>query len=330
MRLNSAAGVVLAIAGTAAIRAQPPARSNPAFDVASVRPAAPGDSGGAGRGGGGGGCPESFRINPGRIEIHCAALGSLITHAFRIPQYRIDGPEWTNRQGPKFDMEATFSESVPENQIPEMLQTLLTERFRLAAHRGSRQEEVYALVVAKSGLKIKSAVDAGAPVIADDPNSPPPSITTFGGLETRETRIPNADGTGFTTTRSNPRLGTVRQTDGPNFTTHLEAPSITPEGLVDLLSPVGLSLEIVDMTQLQGRYRVVLDFSLSGAFAAAAAMPQPGGDPTARDNARMDMQNAILSALNDGLLKLGLQLERRKGTVETLVIDHVEKAPTGN
>jgi uncharacterized protein (TIGR03435 family) len=56
----------------------------------------------------------------------------------------------------------------------------------------------------------------------------------------------------------------------------------------------------------------------------------PAGDLSARDGARTDMQSAILSGLNDGLLKLGLHLERRKGTVETVVVDHLEKMPTGN
>jgi uncharacterized protein (TIGR03435 family) len=214
-----------------------------------------------------------------------------------------------------------------------MLQALLVERFKLAAHRGNKAQEVYALVVAKGGPKVKDAAsqaDVSMPDVAEGPDASPSTITDFGGLQTRTTRLPNADGTGYTTIRSNPRIGTVRQTDGPNFTTRLEAPSTTIEGLADLLSPVGLLLDIVDMTRLPGRYQVVLEFSLSGAFAAAAAIPQPGGDPTALDNARTDMQYAILNGLNEGLLKLGLQLERRKGTVETLVVDHLEKMPTGN
>lgn len=42
------------------------------------------------------------------------------------------------------------------------------------------------------------------------------------------------------------------------------------------------------------------------------------------------MQDALVSAFNAGLQKLGLQLERRKAAVETLVVDRVEKTPTGN
>jgi uncharacterized protein (TIGR03435 family) len=41
-------------------------------------------------------------------------------------------------------------------------------------------------------------------------------------------------------------------------------------------------------------------------------------------------QNEVFAAVNTALLKLGLQLERRKAPVETLFVDHVEKIPTGN
>jgi uncharacterized protein (TIGR03435 family) len=40
-----------------------------------------------------------------------------------------------------------------------MLQTLLTDRFKLAVHRETRQEQVYSLVVGKSGSKLQDAGD---------------------------------------------------------------------------------------------------------------------------------------------------------------------------
>lgn len=44
----------------------------------------------------------------------------------------------------------------------------------------------------------------------------------------------------------------------------------------------------------------------------------------------LDMEEAVLTAFNNGLLKLGLRLERRKGPLETIVVDRVEKTPTEN
>jgi uncharacterized protein (TIGR03435 family) len=45
---------------------------------------------------------------------------------------------------------------------------------------------------------------------------------------------------------------------------------------------------------------------------------------------RADIQSAGLKAARDALKKFGLQLERRKITIEMLVIDSLEKTPTEN
>jgi uncharacterized protein (TIGR03435 family) len=81
---------------------------------------------------------------------------------------------------------------------------------------------------------------------------------------------------------------------------------------------------------LKGRYQLVLEVSLNDLLGLRPAMTSAVDDPTARENALMDMEEAALKGFNDGLRKLGLQLERRKGPVETLVVDRVEKTPTAN
>jgi uncharacterized protein (TIGR03435 family) len=100
-----------------------------------------------------------------------------------------------------------------------------------------------------------------------------------------------------------------------------EAPSITFEGLADLLDRVTpfFSSPVIDMTRLKGRYRLVLEVFLNDTLTGA------GGDRTA-----LEMEDAVLKAFNDGLRKLGLHLERRKGPVESVVVDHVEKTPVEN
>jgi len=61
---------------------------------------------------------------------------------------------------------------------------------------------------------------------------------------------------------------------------------------------------------------MVVDVSLNDALVENASM--------------MEREDAVLRGFNDGLKKLGLQLERRKGPVQTLFVDHVEKNPTEN
>ena len=88
-----------------------------------------------------------------------------------------------------------------------------------------------------------------------------------------------------------------------------------------------MSSPVLDMTGLKGRYQVVVEESLKDTL---GAMRSAGDDPVARENALMDLDASVLQAVNDGLRKLGLRLERRKGPVETLFVDHLEKAATGN
>jgi uncharacterized protein (TIGR03435 family) len=207
-----------------------------------------------------------------------------------------------------------------------MLQALLSDRFKLAIHRGTAIQPVYALVVAKGGLTVKEvSPDAGVPVAAAEADAPS-GITGFFG-ETLEHSTPNASGSGETTTISNPRMGTVREIDGPNLFQHMEAPRITFEGLAELLDRMmPSSTSVIDMTGLKGRYQLVLEVSLNDLPKA----PMPTSDTATRENAEMDREQVLLQRFNEGLRKLGLQLERRKGPLETLVVDHVEKTPTEN
>lgn len=211
-----------------------------------------------------------------------------------------------------------------------MLQTLLRERFGLTVHQGSLDQEVFALVIDKGGLKVKRTPPPPAPEDdAANPNNNAGDVTfLLAGVQTFRTEVLNANGT-RTIVRTNPRIGTTRQTENANHIIHLEAPNTTFEGLTDLLGQVGLPMDMIDMTGLEGRYAVTLDFSLNDAFASAAAIPA-GADPSTARDPRADMQNAILKGINDGLLRLGLRLERRKGAVKTIVVDYVERIPTAN
>ena len=210
--------------------------------------------------------------------------------------------------GPMFDIDAKIPAGASEKEVSEMLQALLEDRFKLALHRGTKEGEVLALVPAKDGLKLQpaSADSAGAAT----PSVPPDTIPA-GEIETHV--VPSADGSGRTTIFSSPRMGTVRETDLPNRTQRWEAASISMAGLTEILDVAGpWEPPVVDATGSRQRFQLEFEVTLS----------RPG-DPR-------DMENDHIAAFNDGLRKLGLQLVKRKGAVETLVIDHLEKTPTGN
>ena len=56
-----------------------------------------------------------------------------------------------------FDIVAKLPADAKQSQIPEMLQTLLVERFQLVAHRETREMNGLALVVDKKGPRIQPA-----------------------------------------------------------------------------------------------------------------------------------------------------------------------------
>ncbi|HLK66631.1 MAG TPA: TIGR03435 family protein [Bryobacteraceae bacterium] len=126
---------------------------SPAFEVASVKPAAPVT--------GHFQYHMTMRIDGARVDIVNASLTDLIHSAYRVNSYQVEGPSWMTTQ--KFDLEAKLPEGGSKDQVPEMLQALLAERFQLAVHRTRRDLPAYALVPRKGGAKLKdSPQDAGA------------------------------------------------------------------------------------------------------------------------------------------------------------------------
>ena len=59
-----------------------------------------------------------------------------------------------------------------KDDAPGMLQALLEERFKLAAHRDTQEQPVLALVVGKDGPKLKEAPAAPEPIDENAPLKP--------------------------------------------------------------------------------------------------------------------------------------------------------------
>jgi len=223
----------------------------------------------------------------------------LTGYAFRISPERVSGlPAGLSR----FDISATIPSGAPVGQIPEMLQSLLAERFQLVVHRAPLTSEILALVVARGGLKLNHAAAS-----VETPLPEADSRLGFFG-----TVVETPDGL------TNPRMGIVHQKGVPGGTSIWEAPSTSLDGLADLLDKVmPFAPPVLNQTHLDGRYALTLEVRLND-------LPKLG------DEARADMPGTIRALFNDGLRKLGLQLELRKAPVDSIVVDHVEKMPTGN
>jgi uncharacterized protein (TIGR03435 family) len=141
------------------------AQAQPAFEVASVKPASSGNNGW--KGGCRGidskyaGANERATAPPlGRCVITDARLSHLIGIAFKVSSvaYLKGGPDWL-RAGERFTVDAKAADptKATDEQLHQMLQGLLIERFHLKFHREIRDMPGYALVVAKNGPKLQAA-----------------------------------------------------------------------------------------------------------------------------------------------------------------------------
>jgi uncharacterized protein (TIGR03435 family) len=142
MRVTGFAVVLLGIAATS-LNGQPA----PSFEVASVKVVG-GRTGTAGM--------FAMDTDPAMVRYSNITLQHLIAMAYRFDSRLIrGGPAWLDEQC--YDLAAKLPSGTSKDRVPEMLQALLTERFRLAVHSETKQERVYFLLVGKSGPKLKNA-----------------------------------------------------------------------------------------------------------------------------------------------------------------------------
>ena len=271
------------------------------FEVASVKPSAP-DAAGGGR------FPmmrETMRqmmrnnrqpglipmTDPGRVRLENWALLDLIAAAYRVPATQVFGPSWLADQA--FDIEAKMPGGTQKEQLNAMLQSLLEERFGLKVHRESQTKSGFALVVGKSGPKLKPA---------EPPPVPTPGLT--GEEQKAKDKEQAQQQTDAMMKRMQERIQENRENGTPlGGISSASFDSITSEELAARLVKFA-EAPVIDQTGLTGKYSVSIETWKSPDV--------PGG------------------TVFDAVEKLGLKLEPRKITVETVVVDQVSKTPTAN
>jgi uncharacterized protein (TIGR03435 family) len=122
------------------------------FEVASVKPAAPVMIA-PGPGPKSVGSRESTDAQ--QIRFTNYTLKRLLMRAYDVKDAQIHGPAWLDDAS--YDIAATMPEGASKDQIPDMLQHLLTERFRLKLRWETRDDKGYALVAGKNGPRLKAS-----------------------------------------------------------------------------------------------------------------------------------------------------------------------------
>jgi len=340
MKTRISIGLIFAVGlllAASAIFAQT-APSNAAFEVATVKPSPPLDMTKLAEQIKAGKMPRfGPHVNASQAEYTYMSLKELIAAAYTVKEYQISGPAWLATD--RFDIVAKLPDGASKEDAPKMLQALLAERFKLAAHRDTQEHPVFALLVGKDGPKLKESVATAEPIDEKAPLKPGETQMDGPNGPIRMTR--SADGS---MTMNMGAKGTVTtRIDAQAQTLHLESSMVTMAGFADILTKTlqmggGGGRQVVDMTGLKGNYQVALDLSLAELMAMAREsareagislpMPPAGGGGEDVSPAAAASEPSGGSSVFASVQKLGLKLEKRKAPVEQFVIDHVEKTPT--
>jgi uncharacterized protein (TIGR03435 family) len=303
------------------------AHAQSTFEVATIKPAAPLDPAKIAAAMQAGEAPKiGPHVEGTRAEYTYMPLRDLIAFAYNIKPYQVSGPDWLATT--RFDIQAKLPEGATKNDAPAMMQALLKERFKLAAHPSAEEQPVLALVVAKNGPKLKEATVAPTPIGENTP------------LKPGEMKMDSIDGPmrikinpdGSTVLNMGEKGTFTQKMDMQTKTLKIQSNDMSMAGFADTLTRVmqiggTSSRQVVDKTGLKGYYAVNLDISLAElqAIARASGMSMPAGVGGGSSDDPQDGQSVL-----ESVQALGLKLESRKASVDRLVIDNVSKAPTEN
>jgi uncharacterized protein (TIGR03435 family) len=144
--------------------------AKPQFEVAVIKPSDPSRRG------------WGIGVNPsGMLNTLNTTLADLIKFGFDLhPKQVVNAPAWFDSE--KFDVSAKpDAPGIPSVlQMKAMMRQLILERFGLQYHDEKREQQVYAVTVAKGGEKIRKEENAPIPVPG------------FGGMPQRGFNVRNA------------------------------------------------------------------------------------------------------------------------------------------
>lgn len=196
------------------------------FEVASIRPATPG----TGRGG-------RSTASGDRSNYSNTTLLNVLARAYQVRGFQIDGPSWIRSE--RYDIVAKAPDNTPKDQIPIMLQTLLSERFQLKLHRERREMSVYVLIAGngkpkfqKSDGDLSYGLDNGRRVLK---NHTMAQLADFVSLMLQRLVF---DRTGISGTYNFPLEMSMEELGGINAKPEFPAPSV-----FTIIEGLGLKLE---------------------------------------------------------------------------------------
>lgn len=266
------AGLVVVAADIAvgAAQEQPPAAPAKTFEVASVRANPSGTT------------QTNINFTPAGVTFTNVQLRAIIQFAYGINQpSRLAGvPEWANNE--RFDIVARGAVTSLEDRRV-MLQALLADRFKLAAHHEQRSIPIYTLVLARTDGRL-------------GPSLVPSAVDCAAGGRGRGDSAAVSDATA-------PRCGV-----GPGGPGEIHLTGFRINAFASILS-IMQGRPVVDGTGLAGPYDIQLTYAPDTPVGRGADAP-----------AGVDGRASIFTALQE---QLGLKLQAGNRQEDVLVIDRV-------
>jgi uncharacterized protein (TIGR03435 family) len=271
---------------------------SPQFEVASVRPFAPGQ----------GQVAAGLHFDGAHVRGVGLSLRDYLATAYRFKATLISGPDWTATE--RYDISATLADGSTKAQVPEMLQALLADRFAVKLHKEKKEFQIFALVLAKGPQKLKELPpDPSEDKINDEPvgMANVATIAAVGnGVSVQYAR-------GASITVGNNRIE-VTKLPLWVFCRNLERYS---------------DRQIVDMTGLTGSYTFTVDVTPE-VYQAMMLRSMVVMGRNLPPEAQTFLDSSPPAAIGDALQQVGLKLEQRRAPLDTIVIDSALKTPTAN
>ena len=245
-----------------------------------------------------------FQATSSQVRIAGMSIKDLLVVAYTVRPQQIEGPDWIGQL--RFSITATIPDGVPGSKVPEMLQSLLADRFQLKQHRETKELPVYVLGVSKNGAKLTESVK--------DPNAPaaPPNtvtVTAAGSAARTDVDLGNGRSLGLADNQMQIRGMTARDI-AETLTRFVDRP-------------------VVDQTGLSKTYDLTLDLTteefnaIRVRSALNAGVQLPPQALRALDNVSPDTMSGPLS-------KFGLTFEAKRAPLDVLVVESASKTPTEN
>jgi uncharacterized protein (TIGR03435 family) len=287
MRLCLVLLIVLIAAASPAV-----AQTSPRFEVASVRPSPPSQSGDTSIG---------VRITRAQVRITSLTMKDYLAMAFDVAAKQIAGPDWLGEA--RFDVTAKMPDGATRDELAPMLQALLAERFQLKIRREPREFPVYALTLAKGPSRLTPSTlkepDADAPI-------------EIGGSGSNAGVSYNLGGGSFFTLADNA----------------ITATHVTLTTFAETLTYF-VDRTVTDATGVKGRYDIVVKLTTEE-FQATHLRSAVNAGIRLPPQMMQLLDRAPADPIGPALRAAGLAFDARRSPLDVIVIESIQRMPTEN